>query len=900
MKPALLLLPLLSLAANISLDRNAVQPGPIRLTSDADQVNVEWPDQEGRTWSAHFSLDPAKPLIASIRQGAKRIVTGAQPLYWVETGKRRGGWDQFFDFPPSHPEGTRRFQGRFRATAAVARSFGERLELRFEGLRLGIFSGSVAYTFYPGSRLIHQEAIVKTSEPDTAFFFDAGITIAAREDSRPGRTMASEVAYYDTAGQFQIANPEGSERHPFKVKHRTIAARTPTGALAVFPEPHRYFIPRDYTTNLGFLWASVWRGNIALGTRQLPDDHSPFYPWANAPPDTEQRLGLFLLANDKPTRDVLDEVLSFTRRDRFAKLPGHVTYAPHWHHSYTEQAMAHGYDWVPPFKPVLIDMGVDIAATMDFHGDLHPADTTDLRLRELDAYYAACERQSNEKFLLIPSEEANVHLGGHWAVTFPKKVLWHTRAVPGQNYEEQHPKYGRVYNVSSPEEMIRMIRAEDGYAYMTHPRTKGSTGFPDAIKNTDYFRDRRYAGIGWKSMPTDYSRPRLGERSLNLLDDMANWGERKNMVGEVDVFQVDSTHELYAHMNVNYVRAPRVPAFANRGAFLETVARGELFVTTGEILLPEVKISQPSPGEIQVQAELQHTFPLRFAELVWGDGQSTHRHLVPLETSRAFGNPKLDFKVAAPNWKWARFAAWDIAANGAMTNPTYNDFIATKRIAVDAFHNREPQPHYRWQATYQGGFSGLGDLLTSFGARLATLEERFTKTNLAKLDGLILVDPDTPTESQAPKYFDRAEIDAIEKWVHEGGRLVMLGNDPGNAEFTNWNKLAARFGLRFEERKHADAKGNSKLRLPVKLPETSEDFYAVDLSPITVTNPKAKIHITEGNTPLLVEVQAGRGAVLALGDPWLYNEYLHTAGNHRLARHFLRHFFWIQRETLSR
>ena len=42
-------------------------------------------------------------------------------------------------------------------------------------------------------------------------------------------------------------------------------------------------------------------------------------------------------------------------------------------------------DWTPPFKPVLQAMGVDASIIMDFHGDGHPRDLTDLRLDELDA-----------------------------------------------------------------------------------------------------------------------------------------------------------------------------------------------------------------------------------------------------------------------------------------------------------------------------------------------------------------------------------------------------------------------------------------------------------------------------------------------------------------------------------
>src|SRR5437773_12438682 len=99
-----------------------------------------------------------------------------------------------------------------------------------------------------------------------------------------------------------------------------------------------------------------------------------------------------------------------------------------------------------------------------------------------------------------------------------------------------------------------MVQHEGGYMYQTHPRTKGSTGFPDQIRETEHFRDARYLGAGWKAMPSDLSSPRLGERSLKLLDDMNNWGVRKRLLGAVHVFQLDSTHALDAHRNPNQMR----------------------------------------------------------------------------------------------------------------------------------------------------------------------------------------------------------------------------------------------------------------------------------------------------------------------------------------------------------
>ena len=96
-------------------------------------------------------------------------------------------------------------------------------------------------------------------------------------------------------------------------------------------------------------------------------------------------MTLFLLPSEGAPEAVLDEVRRYTSGDRFPRVEGRRTLAVHWHVAYTDQALAKGMDWVPPFKPVLRDMGVDAALIKDFHGDGHPRDTTDLRLQELDA-----------------------------------------------------------------------------------------------------------------------------------------------------------------------------------------------------------------------------------------------------------------------------------------------------------------------------------------------------------------------------------------------------------------------------------------------------------------------------------------------------------------------------------
>jgi hypothetical protein len=660
-----------SLAQTLSLDVSGVKFGAIAVDSTPATVTVHWKDENSRAWEAVFSLDPKQPLLLAISIEGRKIIERAQPFYRCETGKRRGGWDQFFDFPPGAPEGTRAFLEEFHPKNARVRSIGDRVEVSFDGMRMGIFEGSLRYIFYPGSRLIEQQATMTTREPDVAYFYDAGLRMAARADETAGLNMNSHVSYFDTEGRFQTIVPlYGSERQPLAVRHRTVAARLGAGSVAVFPAPHQYLFARDYTTNMGYVWYTAWRGTVSLGIRQLRDDNSPYYPWMNAPPGTEQQMRMFLLVSDQDARPTLDGVLRYTHGDHFPKLPGYITFAPHWHVAYTLQAREHGFDWQPPFKPAMKAIGLESAMIMDFHGDGHPGDTGQVRLQELHDLFRACAGQSDRDFLLIPAEEANVFLGGHWGVVFPKPVYWHMNRQPDQSFIVQDPKYGAVYNAGNAKEVWEMVQHEHGYVYQTHPRTKGSTGYPDAIRDTAYFKDPRYLGVGWKAMPSDLSSPRLGERAFKTVDDTNNLGLRKRLIGEVDVFQLDATHELYGHMNVNYVRIPTVPLYEHYGQLLDAVAKGDYFITTGEIVIPDVELK--GAGEVvTASAAVSYTFPLRMAEIVWGDGTMIHHATIPLEDTHEFGSRKFRWEAGANGWRWARLAVWDVAGNGAFTNPIW-------------------------------------------------------------------------------------------------------------------------------------------------------------------------------------------------------------------------------------
>jgi hypothetical protein len=186
-------------------------------------------------------------------------------------------------------------------------------------------------------------------------------------------------------------------------------------------------IPRDWTSNLGYVWWNAWKGDLSLGIRQPPEDavynRYKNYPWFNAPPGTVQEMRMFLLVSDQDMRHALDGVLRYTHGDHFPKLPGYITAESHWHEDFFMKARQHGFDWEPPFKVAMKNIGLDCALICDFHDDGHPRDPGQIRLQEQYDYYRATRAQSGQDFLLIPAEEANAYLGGHYVDVAEAGVL---------------------------------------------------------------------------------------------------------------------------------------------------------------------------------------------------------------------------------------------------------------------------------------------------------------------------------------------------------------------------------------------------------------------------------------------------------------------------------------------
>ena len=312
--------------------------------------------------------------------------------------------------------------------------------------------------------------------------------------------------------------------------------------------------------------------------------------------------------------------------------------------------------------------------------------------------FEECRRLSDSDLLLVPGEEVDRFLGvarpGRPSRPLDEPVP-EARATGSSGPQarrasdgDRTPSYGVVYRVGNAADVMAVLEREHGLAWTAHPRIKSSSWAPDAFRDRDYYASDRWLGAAFKAMPADLSLPRLGTRGLDLLDDMANWGpSKKQLVGEVDVFTLDHTHELYGHMNVNYLRfegRPDRPPHFDEGwqPVLDALRGGRFFTTTGEVLIREFTLGgkaerrdpglapRPTAGP-ELRVSLDWTFPLRFAEVISGDGHSVSRERVDLSDTGAFGRKTLSLRPKLSGRKWARFEVWDVAANGAYTQPIW-------------------------------------------------------------------------------------------------------------------------------------------------------------------------------------------------------------------------------------
>jgi len=213
-----------------------------------------------------------------------------------------------------------------------------------------------------------------------------------------------------------------------------------------------------------------------------------------------------------------------------------------------------------------------------------------------------------------------------------------------------------------------------------------------------------------------------------------------------------------------------------------------------------------------------------------------------------------------------------------------HDLFSQPVVGLDNWFNHEINSqtgkpyHYLWTDTENSGYSRWGNIFISRGAKITTIGKP-SPDDLKKINIYIIVDPDTTTESSSPNYIGPDDIASIKRWVEAGGVLAILANDAPNCEFTHLNQLMKQFGMTFNHvTLHPVNVDNFEMGASTSLPDHPlfkgvRKIYLKDISDINLSG-TAKAILTENGKVLMAENRIGKGYVFAIGDPWIYNEYI--------------------------
>jgi unsaturated rhamnogalacturonyl hydrolase len=208
-------------------------------------------------------------------------------------------------------------------------------------------------------------------------------------------------------------------------------------------------------------------------------------------------------------------------------------------------------------------------------------------------------------------------------------------------------------------------------------------------------------------------------------------------------------------------------------------------------------------------------------------------------------------------------------------------------VVVDAWFNSQQRLnaagqseyfHYKWNDFADSGFSLFGHIFQGHGATLETL---YTAPTLEKLKGAryyVIVSPDIPAKNPHPHYVQPADANQVAEWVKQGGVLILMENDPANADIEHLDLIADRFGIQFNSVLSHHVVGDDYVAGQIQVSgggplfHSAHTLYMKDTCTISVKPPATSLLEDKGDI-MMATAKYGKGTVFAVVDPWLYNEY---------------------------
>lgn len=232
---------------------------------------------------------------------------------------------------------------------------------------------------------------------------------------------------------------------------------------------------------------------------------------------------------------------------------------------------------------------------------------------------------------------------------------------------------------------------------------------------------------------------------------------------------------------------------------------------------------------------------------------------------------------------------------GALLQCAVQAFTSDKLVAdvhpvvtLDAYYNNELKKdakgndyrwHYAWEEVGNSGNSCWGQQFVDRGAHLRTLTTAPTTANLKNTHVYIIIDADHVKDNPHPNYMNPNDANVIAEWVKQGGTLLVMTNDSSNTDLVHMNILLEKFGVTSTNQSVNMVKGNAFEMgnvFPVKgngVFTESLKMHLKEVSALAVKAPAVPV-ATNGTVPVIAKANIGKGKVMIVGDPWLYNEYV--------------------------
>ncbi|MGB9415227.1 MAG: glycoside hydrolase family 88 protein [Acidobacteriaceae bacterium] len=186
--------------------------------------------------------------------------------------------------------------------------------------------------------------------------------------------------------------------------------------------------------------------------------------------------------------------------------------------------------------------------------------------------------------------------------------------------------------------------------------------------------------------------------------------------------------------------------------------------------------------------------------------------------------------------------------------------------------------HYKWNDYSDSGYSLFGSMFSDLGADLAALPVAPTVENLKSAQYFVIVSPDIPAKNPNPHYVQARDADQVAEWVRGGGVLILMENDPPNADIEHLNLIADRFGIHFNSVLSHHVIGNNfaagkiAVRGGGPIFRDPHTLYMKDTCTLSLKSPAKPLFEDRGDVAIAMS-KFGKGTVVAVVDPWLYNEY---------------------------